>query len=80
MVTSEVHEASSTEATEELAAMMDYEDFPPPPAEDSDYLPPPPPDLLQMPSDSQNMPACHYSPEPPEPANPYKYPLNKEVY
>ncbi|XP_035531916.1 xin actin-binding repeat-containing protein 2 isoform X2 [Morone saxatilis] len=81
IVTSEVYEASATEATEDtLAAVMDYEDFPPPPAEDSDYLPPPPPDLLQMPSDSQNIPACHYSPEPPEPAHPSKYQLNKEAY
>ncbi|KAM9346840.1 uncharacterized protein xirp2b [Symphorus nematophorus] len=81
-VTSEMYEASATEATEDtLAAAMDYEDFPPPPAEDSDYLPPPPPDLLQMPSESQNIPACHYSPEPPaEPANPTKHPLNKEAY
>ncbi|KAE8299351.1 Xin actin-binding repeat-containing protein 2 [Larimichthys crocea] len=81
-VTSEAYaSASATEATEDtLAAVMDYEDFPPPPAEDSDYLPPPPPDLLQMPSDSQNIPACHYSPEPPEPANTSKCPLNKEAY
>ncbi|XP_044222103.1 xin actin-binding repeat-containing protein 2 isoform X1 [Thunnus albacares] len=80
-VTSEVYETSATEASEDtMAAVMDYEDFPPPPAEDSDYLPPPPPDLLQMPSDSQNMPECHYSPEPAEPENPSKYPLNKEAY
>lgn len=80
-VTSEACEASPTETTEDtLAAVMDYEDFPPPPAEDSDYLPPPPPDLLQMPSDSQNIPACHYSPEPPEPATPLKCPLNREAY
>ncbi|XP_076603301.1 uncharacterized protein xirp2b [Chaetodon auriga] len=80
-VTSEAYEASATETTEDtLAAVMDYEDFPPPPAEDSDYLPPPPPDLLQMPSDSQNIPACQYSPEPQEPANPPKYPLNREAY
>ncbi|XP_034550606.1 xin actin-binding repeat-containing protein 2 [Notolabrus celidotus] len=80
-VTSEVHEASATEATDNTsAAVMDYEDFPPPPAEDSDYLPPPPPDLLQMPSDSQTMPACNYSPEPPELANSSKYPPNKEAY
>uniref|UniRef100_A0A8C3B0F9 Xin actin-binding repeat-containing protein 2 n=1 Tax=Cyclopterus lumpus TaxID=8103 RepID=A0A8C3B0F9_CYCLU len=59
---------------------MDYEDFPPPPDEDSDYLPPPPPDLLEMPSEGENIPACYYSPEPPEPANPSKYPLNKEAY
>ncbi|KAI3356215.1 hypothetical protein L3Q82_017462, partial [Scortum barcoo] len=80
-VTSEVYEASTTHATEDtLAAVTDYEDFPPPPAEDSDYLPPPPPDLLQMPSDSQNIPPCQYSPEPPEPATPPKYPLNKDAY
>ncbi|XP_038576387.1 xin actin-binding repeat-containing protein 2 isoform X2 [Micropterus salmoides] len=80
-VTSEVHEASATEATEDTwATVMDYEDFPPPPAEDSDCLPPPPPDLLQAPSESQNIPTCHYSPEPPEPANPSKYPLKKDTY
>lgn len=80
-VTSEVYDASATEETEDtLAAVMDYEDFPPPPAEDSDYLPPPPPDLLQMPSDSQNIPECHYSPEPPEPATPPKNPPNKDTY
>lgn len=80
-VTTEVCEAAATEATEDRSAeVTDYEDFPPPPTEDSDYLPPPPPDLLQMSSDSQNMPVCHYSPEPPEPRNPSKYPLNKEAY
>lgn len=80
-VTSEVYEASATEELEDTtAAVMNYEDFPPPPAEDADYLPPPPPDLLQMPSDSQNMPECHYSPEPAEPETPSKYPLNKEAY
>ncbi|GLD74463.1 xin actin-binding repeat-containing protein 2 isoform X1 [Lates japonicus] len=79
-VTSEVYDTSTAEATEDAtAAVIDYEDFPPPPAEDSDYLPPPPPDLLQMPSDSQNIPVS-YSPEPPEPANPSKYPLNRETY
>ncbi|XP_042351069.1 xin actin-binding repeat-containing protein 2 [Plectropomus leopardus] len=80
-VTNEVYEASGTEAAEDTSAeVMDYEDFPPPPAEDSDYLPPPPPDLLEMPSDNENVPACHYSPDPPEPANPSKYPPNKEAY
>ncbi|CAK6954127.1 xin actin-binding repeat-containing protein 2 [Scomber scombrus] len=80
-VTSEVYEASTTEASEDtMAAVMDYEDFPPPPAEDSDYLPPPPPDLLQMPSESQDMPEYHYSPEPAEPENSSKYPVNKEAY
>ncbi|XP_071394224.1 xin actin-binding repeat-containing protein 2 [Centroberyx affinis] len=79
--TSEMYEASATEATEDTtAAVMDYEDFPPPPAEDSDYLPPPPPDLLQMPSDSPNIPEGYYSPEPPEPAYSSKYPVNKEAY
>ncbi|KAM7407494.1 hypothetical protein PAMA_003291 [Pampus argenteus] len=80
-VTSEVYEASATEASEDImAAEMDYEDFPPPPVEDSDYLPPPPPDLLQMPSDSQNITECYYSPEPAEPESPPKYPLKKEAY
>uniref|UniRef100_A0A3Q1FXQ3 Xin actin binding repeat containing 2b n=1 Tax=Acanthochromis polyacanthus TaxID=80966 RepID=A0A3Q1FXQ3_9TELE len=72
---------STTEATQDtMAAVMDYEDFPPPPAEDSDFLPPPPPDLLQMPPDSDNIPACDYSHEPPEPANQPKGPLSKEAY
>ncbi|CAJ1079332.1 xin actin-binding repeat-containing protein 2 [Xyrichtys novacula] len=76
-----MYEASTAEAANNTsAAVMDYEDFPPPPAEDSDYLPPPPPDLLQMPSESQNVPACNYSPEPPEPVNLSKHPLNKEAY
>ncbi|KAM6979210.1 uncharacterized protein xirp2b [Tautogolabrus adspersus] len=80
-MTSEVCEASATEATDNASAVvMDYEDFPPPPTEDSDYLPPPPPDLLGMPSESPNMQVCHYSPEPPEAANPSKYPLNKEAF
>ncbi|XP_060910372.1 xin actin-binding repeat-containing protein 2 isoform X1 [Labrus mixtus] len=79
-MTSEVCEASAIEATDNTSAVvMDYEDFPPPPIEDSDYLPPPPPDLLQMPSESPNIQVCHYSPEPPEPANPSKYPLNREA-
>ncbi|XP_047456220.1 xin actin-binding repeat-containing protein 2 isoform X2 [Mugil cephalus] len=80
-MTSEVCKASASEATQgRMAAVMDYEDFPPPPAEDSDYLPPPPPDLLQMPSDSENFPACEYSYEAPEEAKPSKLPLNKEAY
>ncbi|TNN64440.1 Xin actin-binding repeat-containing protein 2 [Liparis tanakae] len=80
-VTNKVFEASAEEAAEDtLAEVMDYEDFPPPPDEDFDFLPPPPPDLLEMPSESENMPACYYSPEPPEPAHPSKYPLNKEAY
>ncbi|XP_069558611.1 xin actin-binding repeat-containing protein 2 isoform X1 [Brachyistius frenatus] len=77
----DVCEASATEAAQDtIAAVMDYEDFPPPPAEDSDYLPPPPPDLLQMPTDSDNIPACPYSDEPPEPENPSKYSLSREAY
>uniref|UniRef100_A0A3Q2NV14 Xin actin binding repeat containing 2 n=1 Tax=Fundulus heteroclitus TaxID=8078 RepID=A0A3Q2NV14_FUNHE len=71
--TSEVCKEFATESTQ--ATMMDYEDFPPPPAEN---LPPPPPDLLQMPSDSENIPVSHPSHEPPEPVN--KQPLNREVY
>uniref|UniRef100_A0A668AU15 Xin actin binding repeat containing 2 n=1 Tax=Myripristis murdjan TaxID=586833 RepID=A0A668AU15_9TELE len=79
--TYEMYEASATEATENTtAAVMDYEDFPPPPTEDSDYLPPPPPDLLQMPSDSPNIPECYYSPEPPEPTYSSKYPVNRAAY
>ncbi|XP_030613351.1 xin actin-binding repeat-containing protein 2 [Archocentrus centrarchus] len=77
-VVSEVCEASCTEAVQDtMAAVMDYEDFPPPPVEDSDYLPPPPPDLLQMTSDSENIPACQYSHEP---SNPSKYVVNKDAY
>ncbi|XP_074515474.1 uncharacterized protein xirp2b [Sebastes fasciatus] len=80
-VTREVYEALATEEAEDTSAeVMDYEDFPPPPAEDSDYLPPPPPDLLEMPSDSEDIPACYYSPEPPELVNPPKHQLNKEAY
>ncbi|XP_026233151.1 xin actin-binding repeat-containing protein 2 isoform X2 [Anabas testudineus] len=80
-MTTEACEAAATEATEDTTAeVTDYEDFPPPPADDSDYLPPPPPDLLQMSSDSHDMTACHYSPEPPELRNPSKYSLNKEAY
>ncbi|XP_034741197.1 xin actin-binding repeat-containing protein 2 isoform X2 [Etheostoma cragini] len=80
-VTSVAYGASTTEAAEDISAeVMDYEDFPPPPAEDSDYLPPPPPDLLEMPSDSENISACHYSPGPPELANPSKHSLSKEAY
>ncbi|XP_063743065.1 xin actin-binding repeat-containing protein 2 [Eleginops maclovinus] len=80
-MTSEVYGASAAEAAEDTSAeVMDYEDFPPPPAEDSDYLPPPPPDFLEMPSDNDDIPACNYSPEPQEPANLSKYPVNKEAY
>ncbi|XP_040924672.1 xin actin-binding repeat-containing protein 2 isoform X2 [Betta splendens] len=76
-VSTEVHEAR---AEETAAAVTDHEAFPPPPSEDADDLPPPPPDLLQMSPDSQHTPACHYSPEPPEPAPPSNYPPNKEAY
>lgn len=73
--------ASAMETTEEIAATaMDYDDFPPPPADDSDYLPPPPPDLLQMPPESHNMPVCHYTSEPEEPAHPSKPAVCKEAY
>ncbi|KAF7660533.1 hypothetical protein LDENG_00280130 [Lucifuga dentata] len=78
---SEAYEASATEATEcSVVAVMNYEDFLPPPIEDTDDLPPPPPDLLQMPSDSQNIAEYCYSPEPPEPANLPKYPAKKDTY
>ncbi|XP_041858634.1 xin actin-binding repeat-containing protein 2 [Melanotaenia boesemani] len=80
-VTTKVYEASAAEATQDtMATVMDYEDFPPLPVEDSDYLPPPPPDLLQMPSDSDNIPVDHYSHEAPDPINPSKHPLNREAY
>uniref|UniRef100_A0A8C6Q7P2 Xin actin binding repeat containing 2b n=1 Tax=Nothobranchius furzeri TaxID=105023 RepID=A0A8C6Q7P2_NOTFU len=77
--TSEGHKEFTSEATQGVVTVMD-EDFPPPPAEDSEYLPPPPPDLLQMPSDSENSPAGHYSHEPPEPVNPPRQPFNREAY
>lgn len=81
MVTSEVYEASATEAARGTAvAVMDYEDLPPPPAEDSDYLPPPPPDLLQMPPEVEYCPTGQYSHEPPKPVNPSKLPLNRDAY
>ncbi|XP_034042967.1 xin actin-binding repeat-containing protein 2 isoform X2 [Thalassophryne amazonica] len=77
---SEVFEPSAKEQKEDtITAMTDYEDFPPPPFEDSDYLPPPPPDLLQMSTDNEHIPAC-YSPEPSEPANISKLPIDKEAY
>ncbi|XP_040005032.1 xin actin-binding repeat-containing protein 2 [Xiphias gladius] len=80
-LTSEIYVGPPNEATEVTKVTeMDYEDFPPPPSEESDYLPPPPPDLLQMPSDIENIPAVHYSPESPEPANPSKCPVNREAY
>ncbi|KAM4731018.1 uncharacterized protein xirp2b [Anableps anableps] len=75
-LTSVVCKDFATESTQ--ATVMDYEDFPPPPAEDSEYLPPPPPDLLQMPSDSENIPLSHPSHEPLEPVN--KQLLNREAY
>lgn len=60
--------------------MTDHEEFPPPPpAEDSDYPPPPPPDLLQMP-ESDDVPAHQDFPEPPEPSNPFKDPINREAF
>uniref|UniRef100_A0A3B5QQK5 Xin actin binding repeat containing 2 n=1 Tax=Xiphophorus maculatus TaxID=8083 RepID=A0A3B5QQK5_XIPMA len=74
--TSEVCKEFATESTP--ATVMDYEDFPPPPAEDSEYLPPPPPHLLQMPSDSENIPVSHPSHEPLEPVN--KQQLNREAF
>lgn len=79
-VTGDVHKESSTEAAQGTATVMDYEDFPPPPADDSEYLPPPPPDLLQMPSDSENIPAGQYSHEALEPVNPSKQPFKREAY
>ncbi|XP_047226299.1 xin actin-binding repeat-containing protein 2 isoform X2 [Girardinichthys multiradiatus] len=75
-LTIEVCKEFATESTE--ATVMDYEDFPPPPAEDSEDLPPPNSELLQMPSDSENIPVSHPSHEPPEPVN--KQPLNQEAY
>uniref|UniRef100_A0A096M659 Xin actin binding repeat containing 2 n=1 Tax=Poecilia formosa TaxID=48698 RepID=A0A096M659_POEFO len=75
-LTSEVCKEFATESIQ--AAVMDYEDFPPPPAEDSEYLPPPPPDLLQMPSDSENIPVSHPSHEPLEPVN--KQQLSREAF
>ncbi|XP_024863445.1 xin actin-binding repeat-containing protein 2 isoform X2 [Kryptolebias marmoratus] len=79
-VTGEVHNEFATEAAQGTVTVMDYEDFLPPPAEDSEYLPPPPLDLLQVPSDSENIPVDHYSHEPPEPVNPSKQPFNREAY
>ncbi|XP_043988117.1 xin actin-binding repeat-containing protein 2 [Gambusia affinis] len=75
-LTSEVCKEFATEST--TATEMDYEDFPPPPAEDSEYLPPPPPHLLQMPSDSENIPVSHPSHEPLDPVN--KQQLNREAF
>nr|XP_057937807.1 xin actin-binding repeat-containing protein 2 isoform X2 [Doryrhamphus excisus] len=78
--TNEVHTVAAAEET--MEAVMDEQDFPPPPPaaiEDCDYLPPPPPDLLQMPSDGENIPAGHYSPEA-GPANPAKNLLSREAY
>lgn len=80
LLTAVVHKEFTTEAAQDTVTLMDYEDFPPPPAEDSEYLPPPPPDLLQMPSDSENILAGHYSHEPQEPVNPSKQPFNREAY
>ncbi|XP_061827669.1 uncharacterized protein xirp2b isoform X2 [Nerophis lumbriciformis] len=80
-VTNEVHHVAESDET--MGAIIDYEDFPPPPppaVEDADYLPPPPPDLLQMPSDCENIPANKYSPELQRPANPSKIVLSKDAY
>ncbi|KAM4558328.1 uncharacterized protein xirp2b [Odontesthes bonariensis] len=80
-VTSEMYEASAIEATHgTIATVMVDEEFPPPPIDDSDYLPPPPPDLLQMPSDDENIQEDHYSHEPQEPVNLSKHPPNKEAF
>ncbi|XP_015225951.1 PREDICTED: xin actin-binding repeat-containing protein 2 isoform X2 [Cyprinodon variegatus] len=72
-LTSEVCKEFATETTH--ASTMDYEDFPPPPPED---LPPPPPDLLQLPSDSVNIPVSPPSHKPLEPVN--KQAHNRESY
>lgn len=78
--TNEVYEATTMESTKATVALTDTEEFPPPPpSEDSDYLPPPPPDLLQIPL-SEDVPACEDFPEPPEPLNPFKDPLNREAF
>ncbi|XP_070978934.1 xin actin-binding repeat-containing protein 2 isoform X2 [Oncorhynchus clarkii lewisi] len=82
---SDIWENAATEVTEDTSAIaVDYEDtdyFPPPPPEDLEYFPPPPPDLLQVPSESPDMPVeCYYSPEPPESAYPSKRPLSRQEY
>lgn len=81
MVKSEVCETATVESTKATeVTVTDNEEFPPPPpAEDSDYLPPPPPDLLQMP-ESDDVPAHQDFPEPPEPSNPFKDPINREAF
>lgn len=81
MVKSEVCETATIESTKATeVTVTDNEEFPPPPpAEDSDYLPPPPPELLQMP-ESDDVPALHDFPDPPEPSNPFKDPVNREVF
>ncbi|XP_036814748.1 xin actin-binding repeat-containing protein 2 isoform X4 [Oncorhynchus mykiss] len=82
---SDIWENAATEVIEDTSAIaVDYEDtdyFPPPPPEDLEYFPPPPPDLLQVPSESPDMPVeCYYSPEPPESAYPSKRPLSRQEY
>ncbi|XP_045560427.1 xin actin-binding repeat-containing protein 2 isoform X1 [Salmo salar] len=82
---SDIWKNSATEVIEDTSAIaVDYEDteyFPPPPPEDLEYFPPPPPDLLQVPSESPDMPVeCYLSPEPPESAYPSKRPLSRQEY
>ncbi|XP_010889198.3 xin actin-binding repeat-containing protein 2 isoform X2 [Esox lucius] len=81
----EISETSTTKPIEDTSAVdVNYEDtecFPPPPPEDLEYFPPPPPDLLNVQSESPDMPVeCFYSPEPPESAYPSKRPLSKQEY
>ncbi|XP_067111799.1 xin actin-binding repeat-containing protein 2 [Osmerus mordax] len=79
--TGEMYEVSAREDSNQ--GVFDYEDaeyFPPPPPEESENLPPPPPDLLQLPSDSPDMPEEFYSPEPPEASYTSKQPMNREEY
>nr|XP_029542451.1 xin actin-binding repeat-containing protein 2 [Oncorhynchus nerka]XP_029542536.1 xin actin-binding repeat-containing protein 2 [Oncorhynchus nerka] len=82
---SDIWDNAATEVIEDTSAIaVDYEDtdyFPPPPPEDLEYFPPPPPELLQVPSESPDMPVeCYYSPEPPESAYPSKRPLSRQEY
>lgn len=81
MVKSEVRETATVESTmaTEVTATDNEEFPPPPPAEDSDHLPLPPPDLLEMP-ESDDVPARQDFPEPPEPLNPFKDPINREAF
>uniref|UniRef100_A0A3B3B9P7 Xin actin binding repeat containing 2b n=1 Tax=Oryzias melastigma TaxID=30732 RepID=A0A3B3B9P7_ORYME len=67
---SEEIEASAAEALQNtMAAVTDYED-----------LPPPPPDLLQIPPESEHIPASHHTHEPSNPENPFKQSHNREAY